>query len=342
MRIPVPLVLVLMAATGASVWWLQDAEEPGDLPGSPGGRVLENGDAPKAEDDHATTLAHLRSRLDENRMALDLTSVERDDLRKQNADLEAEVKKLQARIEELKEKLAPHEQAHAKTIAEVLSAIDALKKNGLAAFRSPGATSQLVSDLRALGDQGLEAVMAMLESEDEDERFLAAKLLEELGNPAAANALRKVALEDSSELVQNMASHALALMDDPSVIPALRELATSASGEGARVNSLFGLCKHGDAEGIRLAMQFMEGDASDQMKAALGTGILILDNEHVMPLADDAVRRFRSSDQVLGMAVNYYKTVHTATARSRLQDMVADPGLSGSIHNAAQAALQGW
>src|SRR5262249_10655869 len=180
-------------------------------------------------------------------------------------------------------------------------------KGQLAALAAPGKVADLVTDLKGLGPAGVNAMIDLLKSKDPKERFLAAKVLEDLSSPAAIPALRDTALNDSDQMAANMASHALALMADPATTDALKDIIKSNKFWGETVNALWGLCKIGDPDGLAQALAYIKDPQVDaQARIALAANLTIIDDESVMPMIDEMVRQFGDHAQLDLLAVNYY------------------------------------
>ena len=228
------------------------------------------------------------------------------------------------------------------TVASVLERISGLKRTSLAGMLVPGAMAELVTDLKGLGDEGVQAMIKLLQSPDDKERFLAANLLEQLNSPASIPALRQAALTDKDKMPAVMASHALALMEDAATVPALREIVAADKSWESRVNALWGLAKHGDQKAIAESLAIMkDAKQPEQLRGALGGNLLLLTDPELLPIADETVRQFAQVEQVGMLAVEYYKTVGTAEARSRLEAMASNGKLAEPVRKAASEALRG-
>ena len=323
--------LVVLAVMGYFVF-VGTAPEPGPTPiaapppvtrsPSPGAGAPEGPDTQRVRED----LASLRKELRGSEQALDAAR--------------REIAARDARITELEEELAPYRAIETLSLQEVMTLMNELKGQGLAAYLQPGKTNRLAAHIRALGDEGLQAVLGMLESPDENERFLAAKLLEDLADPAAIADLTRAALGDENELVANQSSHALALMGDERARASLRKLVDETERDGVRINSLFGLVSLGEHQSIEQTIAFLRDENTpDGYQHALGGGVLILDKPHVMPIVA-AIAEMRKSSADYGEAViNYYKRVGNVDARAALQRMIDDPGFPESVRELARRAL---
>jgi hypothetical protein len=227
------------------------------------------------------------------------------------------------------------------TVEQVHERIAGLARTPLGGLLAPGALADLVTDLKGLGPAGVEAMIKLLGSPSSSERFLAAKLLEDLNAPAAIDALKRAALTEKEEMNANMASHALAFTEDPAVVPALREIADQKDGSwGSQVNALWGLCKRGDRKAIDEALAWMKDDKRPpQQRAALGANLMLLPDPELMPIVDRTLQDFGNAPQVATFAATYYQNVGTPEGRERLQSMARDPKLPESARKAAQQVL---
>ncbi len=273
--------------------------------------------------------------------ALEGMRTDLDQTKRRLADLEAALKTSEEAKAKLEEAARGFLKERGEKIGRALACIDDLKKQGFSAFLKPGVTSQLISDLRALDDEGVGIVLDLLRSEDGNARFLAAKLLEDLADPRSIAALKAAALEDKETMVMNMASHALALMKQPEALEALREILDKSGSEGAKVNAAYGLVMLGDEGGIKHCLDWMrDPEFPAALKGALAPGIFILTDPRTMPIADEVVKLFRDNSTLMGMAVDYYKAVATPEARVRLQNIANDASLPQAIRDAAIEALR--
>jgi hypothetical protein len=250
-------------------------------------------------------------------------------------------KKLTAAKKESDKLAAELVQKKGVTIDDLTKRIADLKKGSQLNVMLPGKTADIIADLKGLGAAGTQAVLDMLKSDDPKDRFIAAKLLEDLKDPAAIQGLRDVALNDADKAAANMAGHALALMGDPQTLDTLREIATKKRTWEAEVNSLWGLVNLGDAQGREWATAYMQNEQnSANARAALGANIAVfLHTPEVMPIVDRTVRDFSSSEQVMGIAIDYYAAVGTPEARSRLQGIVDNMQIAQGIRDRARDAL---
>ncbi len=124
-------------------------------------------------------------------------------------------------------------------------------EKGLGAFQSPD-FGKLVQDFKASGKEGLDLLLnALRTSTSATERFLAAAILEGVGDPTAIPALAEVLKADADALVRRMASHAIAVLGAPEGEAPLRAASTGDVDWGVRVNSAYGLAKLKHEDGLR-------------------------------------------------------------------------------------------
>ena len=331
MRIAPGLVMVLGVVAGVVTFWVvgvSERPEAQEVPGVEGGQTDDGGQEERVVPKVGVgEIARLRVKVQELEGALE-------NVRRVTAAQKEEIEDLQGR-------LAPFLEREGISIEAVMALVEELKGQGISAFLQPGKLSKLTSDLRALGKDGVKAVLGMLASEDENERFLAAKLLEDLADPAAAADLARVALEDSSELVAGMASHAVALMGDPGLAGVMRKILDGTERDNVRLNTMFGLVSVGEQKAIDESLAFFRDEKTPiAYKQAVGRGVLLLDKPHVKPIVD-LIREQDPQSVALGrMIVDYYKRVGNAACRSALQDIASDAGAPGPLREYALQALQ--
>jgi HEAT repeat protein len=181
----------------------------------------------------------------------------------------------------------------------------------------------------------------LLKSEDAKDRVIAAKLLEDLKDPASIPGLLEAALNDTDEMAAKMAGHAIALMEDPKGIEPLREILAKKRSWESEVNALWGLTNLGDAAGLEQSIAYMnDSKVSDKARAALGANIAVfMHRPEVMPIVDQTVHDFYKSDHVMEIAIGYYDAVDNAAARDRLQAIANDTRLSQALREQASQAL---
>lgn len=115
----------------------------------------------------------------------------------------------------------------------------------------------LADALKAAGPNGHRLVIDQLQnSTSPQERFLAAALLEKIGDPAALPALATALKNDPDLLVRRMASHAAALIGTDAAVNVLRPAMLHDEDWGVRVNAAYGLAKLKQPDGLDTLQQF--------------------------------------------------------------------------------------
>ncbi|MCA9322073.1 MAG: hypothetical protein KDB53_15125 [Planctomycetes bacterium] len=337
-------IMVLVLGFGAGFLTkglLADPPTPEDL-GSTQSRLeqalADAGESRKLSDELRVTVGRLEKELD----------LARSDLAQARTSQSATDERIAAMMREKDEMLARMaglEDQRNATIESVMERLAALRGKGLQNLIATGQIGSLVAELKALGDNGTRAVLSLLESSDVDDRVLGATILMNMDEPASVGPLEKMALDDESELAAAMASQALMRMDNDAAVPALLNIVENGKHEGAKVNSLFGLCRHDHADGIEKTLAYLRDDEKSRaMKQALSGGLLMLDSPKVMPLIDEvsANDKFLFDDQASSMIVAYYKKVGSNQARDRLRAMLGREGLPPGVQSQVNAALADW
>jgi|SRR5688572_5034630 len=169
-----------------------------------------------------------------------------------------EVAPLRARVAELEAKLAKAAETPAETKpaepepGDVVARFAALAPKGLKAFSDPE-YGAILKELFKKKDKSIEFLAEqLLNSKSQDERFLAAAMLEALKDPAGIAALSESLGKDEAGLVRRMASHALAMIGTDASLPALRAAMSADKDWGVRVNSAYGVAKMGQPDGAKV------------------------------------------------------------------------------------------
>ena len=339
MNRPVIILSFLVLALGALVLRLTLFEPVADA-------SLES--TPRVTDearDALRELEALRSRMGRLEQERDLARKDLQDERRRAAMLEDELQKTQKALAAANTSVGDEATRRGERLAKVKSSIDALRGKGMETLVRSGAIGSIVGDLKALGPEGLKTVTDLLESEDSDDRLLAATILMSMDDPAAVGPLEKAAMDDDNELVAAMASQALMRMDNRAAVPALAKLMTSSKHDGVRVNAMYGLVRHDDPRGINATIDFLKDEnAPSAMKRALGQGLLLLSNASALPAVNLVGERnaVRTSPQLSRMLVDYYGRVHNTAAREQLQSLLASGDLPPATQDRVNQLLGGW
>ena len=169
----------------------------------------------------------------------------------------AELEKPKAAVpaQEKKEEKPAAESPAAPEIKDLFAKLAEL---GLGAFNSPK-MKEFVDSVKAGGKPALDFLANVLRtSKSATERFMAAAVLEGVGDPAAVDALAFALKGDGDDMVRRMASHALAVMKSPSAESPLRAATADDTDWGVRVNSAYGLAKLGRDDGLQILQKAYE------------------------------------------------------------------------------------
>lgn len=251
-------------------------------------------------------------------------------------DLKAQLRVAEERAASLSAQLEARDGKTRATLGAVMARIAELRKQGIGALTDQSTVAALVADLISLGEAGFQAAAELLASDDADERVVATQLLKGLGDPRAVQLLQD-ALSDSNTTVQTLASHALCFMDGAGVLDACRA-GMDSKNDNVRINSMFGLVRQGDQKGVDLTLALLR-DENSPFRGPMIQGVLLLTSEPAIPLVDEIRMQFASNADVMNAAIDFYRRVGTALARSRLQNIAGDAALPQAIRDLALAAL---
>ncbi len=339
MNRPLVILTLLVIVLGATVLRLTVFEPAPDESLEPAAHTTD--DSPET----LRELQALRSRMGRLEQERDLARKDLQAERRRAAALEEELRIAKRELDASRAARGKDAKSRTERLAKVKTSIEDLRGKGMETFVRSGAIGSIVGDLKALGAEGLKFVTDLLESEDDDDRLLAATILMSMDDPAAVGPLEKVAMNDDNELVAAMASQALMRMDDKSAVPALANLMTSSKHDGVRVNAMYGLVRHDDPRGINATIDFLKDEnASGAMKRALGQGLLLLSNASALPAVDLVGARsdVRTNPRLSRMLVDYYGRVHNTAARDRLQSLLASGDLPPATQDRVNQLLSGW
>lgn len=147
--------------------------------------------------------------------------------------------------------------------AELADAFARLASGGFLAVQGP-LGAEILEQVRALGAEGVEFLIAELGSESEGRRFAAAAIAERLADPALIEPLEAAALEDEAFIVRRMASHALALMQNEAAGDSLVEiLGAETRDAGVRLNAWYGLAQLGRPEAVERFGELLDGSGGE-------------------------------------------------------------------------------
>ncbi len=276
--------------------------------------------------------SQLRTELDQVRGELEVK-------KRREAEMEKRIAWLEGELEKLRGQLRVGDLAKSERVSRILAALEKIKKEGLASMLDPAAIAQLSSDLREMGPQGLGPLLDLLATGDPNAKILAAKLLEDLGDPRAVPALTEAARSDDIR-VASMASHALAFLKSPEAQSTLLELSEGSKHEGVRLNSIYGLCVLGDTRGFERALAYVQDPGSKgEYIGALAPGIFAMTNPQSWGVGRVLADRFGAHEVLGPLAISYLRGLGTPDAMNLLQTWSTDSTRSQALRDAALAAL---
>jgi len=255
-------------------------------------------------------------------------------------ELEQAQQTLLARNKSLDAELAALQGKRKAGLLSLKKKLEEMGAKGLTVFGDPSAVADLEAAIKALGAEGLNLVLDLLSSEKPGDRFFAAKLLEDLGDPASIPDLTRAVLEDKDEMTRSMASHALAFMRGEEALPDLKRIYKSDPPTGVRLNAMAGLVFHGDEQARQDMVSYLADPKNpSNLRQALAGVIAVRHDPFLMPVAREVERQFSQQPQWMGLVVSYYASVGTSSSRDRLQAIANNQSLAANIRQQAQQAL---
>ena len=214
----------------------------------------------------------------------------------------------------------------------------ALAKKGLAAYGSKEMV-ELADAVKASGKDGLRLVTDQLQnSTSPQERFLAAALLEKIGDPAALPALETALKTDPDLLVRRMASHAAALIGTDAAVAVLRPAMLNDEDWGVRVNSAYGLAKLKQPDGLDTLQKFYGSpETPAEYSLAILAGLADVAAPTTSPMFRKVLADTTDPSYVL-IAIGALEKMKDTQALPDLQ-RIATTSKSDMIRQAAQRAI---
>ena len=174
-----------------------------------------------------------------------------------------------------------------------------------------GQMASIIARIRDLGEEGNERMTELLDSDDPNDRMIAAYkyMYDPTGVPVEAMA--RVALEDEDNTVSVFASNAMMRAEHPSALTALRRVFENADSEPVRINALFGLLQKGDAQGLRESIPYVESeDSTPIMRSRFIESFALLEGPAYTSLMDATARAAVERNDgagVQGVLLSFYK-----------------------------------
>jgi hypothetical protein len=225
-------------------------------------------------------------------------------------------------------------------VEAALTAFRALATAGPVAYTQL-ADGKLVALFRALGPTGVEVLGELLRDADStDNRFLAAAVLELLGDPTAITHL-DFALNDDDILVRRMASHALATLRDEAAIPALERAFHDEEDWGVRANAAYGLAKLGQPSGVEALLALHASDEiDDASRAAVMGGMADVGAAAFAPVFRPLLADTTAELGYRLTAMQWAANAKDEASLETLQKIAASPQEEDSLRTAARRTIE--
>jgi hypothetical protein len=199
--------------------------------------------------------------------------------------------------------------------------------------------TELLMELKRNAHEGISLLSDTLKSGDGKDRALAARMLAQFEDPDSISALFEAAQTDAESTVRAVASQSLALMSTPDTLPALQQLAARSPGTASEVNAIYGLCKHGDPEGLTRAAGYLEDTSRPpRFRAMLAANLALINDERLMPIVDRAAALFTGLAPVMLSVVDFYQNLGTPAASARLSSIATNTAVPAQARQAAANA----
>jgi HEAT repeat protein len=219
--------------------------------------------------------------------------------------------------------VSPYADADAKLQAWA-SRLERLARNPEALQFVP-ATLDWILDMRGDPAIALELLFRALERGDGKERALVAKLLCYFRQPEAVAALLRSARSDGDDRVAAEAARSLSLMEGLDTGASLLDLVNNSRRGHVVVNALYGLCRLGTDDGLRLAVGYLtDPGQSSKLRALLALNVSQRREQHLMIVVDLIAQLYISVPPIMREVVQYYADMGTAEARQRLHAISED------------------
>jgi HEAT repeat protein len=213
-----------------------------------------------------------------------------------------------------------------------------LSKKGLAAYGSKE-MNQMVDSVKKSGKSGIAQVIEQLQnSTSPQDRFIAAALLEKIGDPSALPALNATLKNESDLMVRRMASHAAAFIGTDAAADVLRPAMAHDEDWGVRVNSAYGLAKLKQQDGLDALQQFYTSpETPAEYRLAILGGLADVAAPSTGPLFRQILADTTDAGYVL-IAISALEKMKDTQSLPDLQ-RVAASAKSETIRQAAQRAI---
>jgi HEAT repeat protein len=199
---------------------------------------------------------------------------------------------------------------------------------------------ELVDDLRAMGDAGVQALLTVLASGgDSDERRAAARLLGQLQAPQSLPVLKNIIEKEDDQLLRRAAASALRRLQTPESVPVMERILTNPDEDRlVRLSAAYGLAESGRPLGVNgLTRIFEESTADGRGRDMAFRALASLKDERSLPF----MRQLVTSPVEPGyrlQAIQYLTKQGDRQALAALQLVMQSPNEQPSIRDAAARA----
>jgi hypothetical protein len=200
---------------------------------------------------------------------------------------------------------------------------------------------EMVSELRGMGDAGVQALMHVLASgTDSDERRAAARLLGTLQAPQALPLLKDIIEKEDDILLRRAAAAGLRQLQTAESMPVMeRMLGNAAEDRFVRLSAALGLAESGRPIGVTgLAHIFDESAADGRGREMAFRALVSLRDERPLPFMRQLVTAQAEPSYRL-QAIRYLTTQGDRTALPALQIVANNPREQASVRDAAAQAV---
>lgn len=194
-------------------------------------------------------------------------------------------------------------------------------------------------DLRKSGAEGVECVLDALDRGNSAQRLLATRLLGFLDGERPRQKLKELALFDDDSYIASEAARSLAVVDEPDVIADLRELLRARIREGVLINVIYGLCRHGCADGFQLAAHYLLDERKPRAaRVVIAAHVAMLRRADVVDFLDQAAACLPEERALIHQIVLCCRAVRTPAARDLLARIASNTRVAKEERNHAAAA----
>lgn len=261
-------------------------------------------------------------------------------LRGRLAQRDETIAELRSRIREL-ERAARTGDVAPRAPADVQAAVRALAREmGINAYGFLTPDTALMKEIAALGPEGVKLLSELLRTGNDDERFVAAAMLEKLGDPAAIPALADALFDQNSDntLLQRISSHAIAVIGGEEAIAPLERVLEGDGEWGIKANSAYGLANMGREAGIDWLRETYQNTDDAMAKAALLPAMAEVGDPSYLPILHKLLAEETEYSKRF-VALHGVSKIGSAESLPFLQALIDDATADRALVTAARKAF---